>query len=187
VNFDENDRYASICKGLTLDGRYAVVLRYDEATGKLMSHMNTRRAITSFTYDKNGQLKEIFLPTGYVVEQKVDEKGRIREISDRYGNQKRYDYDGDLLKAIQTSVGTTHFTYHEGGDLKQIIDSKGFITSYNYGINHNLKEVIDAEGGICSYEYNSLNQLIHLSLPNGSCKTIEYDSYGRLAREILGK
>ncbi|MEX0961327.1 MAG: RHS repeat-associated core domain-containing protein [Simkaniaceae bacterium] len=188
VNFDENDRYSSKCKGVTLDGRYAVSFRYNESTGQLMSHTNTRHATTSFTYDKNGQLKELLFPTGYMFERKVDEKGRIRETSDKFGIQKHYEYDGDLLKSIQTPIGTTHFSYHEGGDLKQITDAKNFATSYGYDPKHNLKEVTDAEGKTSSYEYNSFNQLIHISLPNGSCKTIEYDiASGRLIREVWGK
>jgi len=146
-----------------------------------------KKAKTSFTYHKNGQQKEIIYPTGYMVERKIDEKGKIFEISDGSGIQKCYDYDGDLLKAIRTSAGSTYFTYHEGGDLKQIIDPKGFATSYGYDSQHNLKEVTDGEGRISSYEYNSLNQLTHISLPNGSCKTIEYDSFGRLYRELWGK
>ena len=187
VNFDESDRYTSKCNGLTLDGQYGVSFRYDEATGKLISHTNTRHATTSFTYDKNGQVKEILFPTGYLFERKADEKGRILEISDKFGMQKHYDYDGNFLKSIQTAVGSTHFTYDKSGDLRMVLDARGLATSYDYDPQHNLKEVTDAEGGISSYEYNSFNQLTHISLPNGPCKTIKYDSFGRLEQEIWGK
>ena len=187
LDIDENDRFALEHRGLVADGRYAVYFSYDTQSGQLIGRTNSRKAKTSFTYDKNGQQKEILYPTGYRVERKIDEKGKIFEISDGFGIQKSYDYnESDRVKAIRTAAGATHFTYDNGGNLKLVVDNRGFTTSYDYDSKHNLKGVIDAEGGSSSYEYNLLDQLIHLSLPNGSCKTIEYDSYGRLAKEIWG-
>ncbi len=185
---DKNDCFASDYSGFRVDGQYAVYFCYDAETGQLTSRRNVKEAQTSFTYHKNGQLKEIIYPTGYVFERKVDEKGNVLEISDGFSIQRSYDYDEtNRIKAIRTAAGTTHFTYDDGGDLKLILDPRGFTTSYSYDSQHNLKEVTDGEGGISAYEYNSLNQLTHLTLPNGSCKTIEYDSFGRLYREIWGQ
>ena len=139
-------------------------------------------------YDKNGQQKEILYPTGYKLERKINEQGKVVKVSDGFGIQKGYNYDEfDRVKAIQTAAGSTYFTYDDGGDLRMVLDPRGFSTSYGHDKQHNLKEVTDAEGGMSSYEYNSLNQLTHISLPNGSCKTIKYDLFGRLEQEIWGK
>lgn len=184
ASFDEIN--GSLSRNVTLDKRYAASFEYDDVTGQLKNIKNTRNAITSFAYDHKGVLEKVFFPTGYSFKRKTDEKGRIRETSDSFGLQKRYEYDGDLLKSIQTPMGTIYLTYHEGGHLKQMIDPKGFTTSYEYDSKHNLKEVTDATGGTSSYEYNPLNQLIHISLPNGSHKTMEYAPSGHLTREIWG-
>jgi YD repeat-containing protein len=130
----------------------------------------------------------VIYPTGYMTEHKVDEKGRILEVSDGFGLQKGYDYDASgQVQAVRTAIGTTRFTYDDRGNLKSIVDPRGLRTSYSYDSRHNLEEVVDAEKGVSSYEYSSSNQLVSLSLPNGSCKTLEYDSYGRLCREIWGR
>lgn len=186
LNLNENDRFASTYRGFHTAGGYAI-FRYDKETGQLISRENKKGAKTTFTYHKNGAQKEIVSPTGYRVERKIDEKGRVFEISDGFGIQKSYDYDEyDRVKTIRTTAGSIYFTYDDGGDLRMILDPRGFSTSYSYDKQHHLKEVIDAEGGISSYEYSSLNQLTHISLPNGSCKTIKYDSFGRLEQEIWG-
>ncbi len=187
IDVDENDHFALGFRGLETDGRYAECFSYDDQTGQLISRTNSRGATTSFTYDKTGQQKGILFPTGYRAEQKIDEKGKIVEISDGFGIQKSYDYDEyDRVKAIQTAAGSTCFTYDDGGNLRMLVDPKGFTTSYDYDNQRNLKKVTDAEGGSTSYEYNSLDQLTHFSLPNGACKTIKYDSLGRLEQEIWG-
>jgi RHS repeat-associated protein len=188
IDVDENDHCARGYRKLTFSGQYTNSFSYDPHTGELISRTNTRQGKTSFTYDKNGQNKEILCPTGYRIERTVDEMGKILNISDGFGIQKSFDYDeSNRVKAIRTPAGTTQFTYDEGGYLKLIVDMGGCATAYRYDGEHNLTEVIDAESAVSSYGYNALGQLTHLSLPNGSCKTIEYDSFGRLQREIFGK
>ncbi len=188
LEIEEKDHFAVGYRRLTAEGGYTNYFSYDPQTGQVASRTNTRGAKTSFAYDNHGQLKTIRFPTGYLVDRKWDEKGKILETSDRFGMQKRYDYDEtDRLKTIQTALGATHFLYDQAGNPKLIIDPKGVTTSYHYDSEENLKEVIDGEEGISSYEYNLLNQLVHTTLPNGSCKTMEYDSFGRLYREIYGE
>jgi len=188
MEIDENECFSLGYRGLHADGRYAVYFHYDAETGQLRNRKNAKGAEISFTYHKNGQLKEVIYPNGYVLKREIDEKGNVREISDGFGIYRSYDYDeADRIKTIQTAAGITDVTYDDSGNLKLILDPRGFTTSYSYDSQHNLKEVADGEDGISSYEYNSFNQLIHLTLPNGSCKTIEYDFYGRLLREIWGQ
>ncbi|MBX9744803.1 MAG: hypothetical protein K2X08_06290, partial [Chlamydiales bacterium] len=188
LDIDENDHFSTRHRGLTADGRYAVYFSYDSQTGQLTSHTNSREAKISFTYDKNGQKKGTLYPTGYAVERKLDEKGKVLEICDGFGIQKVYDYDEyDRVKAIQTAAGSSSFTYDDVGDLRMIVDPRGVTTSYDYDNQHNLKRVTDAEGGSTSYEYNLLDQLTHISLPNGTRKTIKFDLLGRLEQEIWGR
>ncbi len=111
LEFDENNLFAQIYTGIQIKGP-ATYFNYDKITGQLKSRKDTRGGTTSFDYDDHGQLKEISYPMGYVVERKVDEKGKIHEISDGFGLQKSYDYDeSGQLKEVRTPLGTTHFTY----------------------------------------------------------------------------
>lgn len=186
LDIDENGCFVSTSKGFHTEEGYAIY-KYDKDTGQLISRENKKGAKTIFAYHKNGMQKEIISPAGYRIERKIDEKGRILDISDDFGKQISYDYDEfDRIKALHVSTSSTYFTYDNDGNLKMVLDPRGNSTSYSYD-NNNLKEIIDAEDGISSYEYNSLNQLTHISLPNGSCKTIKYDLWGRIEQEIWGK
>ena len=130
-----------------------MIFGYNQKTGQLISRENDRGAKINFTYHTNGERQKTIFPTGYTIERKIDEKGKILEILDGFDVQKSYAYDTyDRVTTIRTVVGSTQFTYDDGGDLRMVLDSRGFATSYDYDKQHNLRKVADAEGGVSSYK-----------------------------------
>lgn len=187
LNIDENDPFSLTHEGLSADGQYVVYFSYDEMTGQLKSRTNTRGAITKFNYDSLGQQREIIYPMGYAIERKIDETGKVYEISDEFGMQQSFDYDEqNRLKTVTTAMGKTSFTYDNGGHSKSVTDPRGFTTVYDIDDQHHLKKVADGRNGVTTYEYDAFDHLTHIWLPNGTCKTVKYNRWGQLEKEIWG-
>ncbi len=86
-----------------------------------------------------------------------------------------YDDDGNLLSVVDSSAGTTSFTYDTlNRQTKKTLPDNSTIT-YTYDATNDLTSLTDA-GGLVTYGYDNLNNMTSLTQPkaSGGTETLTY-------------
>lgn len=123
---------------------------------------NTR--ISTFEYDKNGNVITTVYPNGCKEKNTYDFGGRILSSIDRNGNVTKNEYD-----AL--------------GRLVKTISPMNEVTSYGYDVRGNQSYTKDALGNVTSYTYDSMGRMITSTLPNGATTTYKYNKQGKVIEE----
>ncbi len=168
--------------------------------------------VTTYGYDKVGQLTKVVLPDGTEQHYVYDAAHDLREISDNLGNKVEYTYDAkgnrthELVKDPDgTLVRNTVTTYdirnyiesiNSGGSVTQMLnDAVGNLstqtdpnlnpsTDHQFDALDRLTRSVDALTNHSDYEYDVADQLSKVTAPNGAVTTYEYDDLGNQTKEI---
>lgn len=168
-------------------------------------------AVTSFTYDANGNLTGVQLPNGVDVTYTYDDAQRLTDITDDLGNKTSYTLDDagnitqtdiynatptlkythdqvfDELSRIIESVGaslqTAEFAYDKNSNLVTYTDPKTNDTDYAYDALQRLVETTDALSGVTALTYDDLNNLTDVEDPRTNTTTYTYNAFGDVVGE----
>ena len=97
---------------------------------------------TSYTYDKNGNLKTLTRPDGIVTVYEYDNLNRQTKViepgQDEYGKSVEiikitaYNWEDKPVSIIDVNGNTTNYLYNQRGQLEKIVDAKNGVTAYYY-------------------------------------------------------
>ncbi|MBP2021909.1 RHS repeat-associated protein [Clostridium punense] len=140
-------------------------------------------AITTYEYDKNGNIIGISTPKGHKIKQCYDSLDRVtvkEEIDKESGIFRRYEYG-----------------YDKSGNITFIKDTNNNTRSYNYDYQHRLTHFTNENGHTTRLFYDKNSRIIKEVLPeqydkdidDGAGVTIKYDPWDRVKeiRNPLGQ
>ncbi|OOM79262.1 tRNA3(Ser)-specific nuclease WapA precursor [Clostridium puniceum] len=171
----------------TLKNAYTGNMQYEYSyniEGMLESKSASGRALLTYTYDKNNNIKSIKDITGKSSIYSYDDTDRVNLIQDdNQINIAIYDYyKNDNIKSVTVGNGLkTDYTYDGDGNIKSLvtISSTGEVLvdyDYAYDLNGNrLQKVSSKQKNF--YSYDSMNRLKEASYDN-RCESFTYDKVG---------
>ncbi|WP_298814483.1 RHS repeat-associated core domain-containing protein, partial [uncultured Chloroflexus sp.] len=120
--------------------------------------------------------------TNVVTSFSYDRVGNIVSITDPNGNTSRFAYDAlNRLVRIETAAGqVTTYTYDSGGNLVRFTNPRGFSTTFAYDAANRLVSVTDALNQTTSFRYDANGNLIASIDPAGIVTAYRYDALDRL-------
>ena len=131
--------------------------------GTLKSTTAPGSAITTMTYDKNGNRLTIDDPSAGVVSNTYYGSGQIKTQTSARGNTVVYVYQPDgLLDKLITSEGEIDYTYNSDNLVSTITSPGGVIRTYTYDSNgrtSSITESIGAESNMVFFEYDTKGRL----------------------------
>ena len=141
--------------------------------------------VTTYEYDKIGDLTKTTDALNNVTTQSFDLNGLLKEQDLPNGGKYTYNYDTlQRLTKIQAPEGVSQsFTYNEKGDIVEQKDSKDNTTTFGYDIMHNMTSATDAQGNKTSYAYNGAGDLTSVINPNGGTTNYTYDPMDRVTAQ----
>ena len=153
---------------------------------------------TSYTYDKNGNLKTVTDAAGTTTNS-YDNTDRLFETTDARGVKTRFTYDAAnrVLTRVEDFGGlaiTTAYAYDAKGQQTQVTEASGTaqqrITVLSYDLKGQTVSVVQDSGGLnirTDYVYRSDGKVVSQTDAVGTAqerKTVfEYDTVGRLTRK----
>ena len=168
--------------------------------------------ITSYDYDKVGQLIKTTLPDGTEQNYVYDAAHDLREITDNVGNKVTYQYDakgnrtdelvfdpsGTLVRSTITTYDIRNFisSINNGGSVTQLVnDAVGNLSTqtdpnenpsneYEFDALDRLNSTVDSLTNTTSNTYDVADQLAQVVAPNGAVTQYEYDDLGNMTKEI---
>jgi RHS repeat-associated protein len=150
---------------------------------------------TRYLYDKDDNLRAVFLPRGAEYRYDFDKIGRLTETIDPHGNVQRFTYDasGDLSKLtlIEIENGLTRTTtrsntYDARGRLKRS-EYLGSVAESQYDDRDLPIEQLASSGVTSRLQYDALSQVVENLIDPGGLtlrSQFEYDLNGRLQRYV---
>ncbi len=162
--------------------------------------------VSSFSYDKNGNVTRITDARGNSTTYDYDSLDRRIHVTDAQINQMSYSYDpagnrvsvidplgrqtrtvfdtrNRVTETIAADGGVTRFQYDADNSLLQLIDPVANVTRYLYDDRNRLQREIDPFGNEINYEYDLVDNLVNKSDRNGRITEFEYDDLDRLIGE----
>ena len=110
--------------------------------GNPIERRNLIPITTTYTYDYNGNLKEVTTPDNVTTTYSYDKLDRQTSVSqpgiDEYGNSAvistvtNYDWEGNVIVSFDAKGNKTEYTYNKRGQLEKITDANGKVTAYYY-------------------------------------------------------
>ena len=177
TSYDANGRPLILvdANGLT------TTLAYD-IRGKLLSH-NVGGEITTYAYDKVGQLLRLTQPDGSQINYSYDQAHRLTQISDSLGNKMVYTLDASgnqtakqIYDPSNTLMRSQTQQFNELNRLAKFIDANGQATVLEYDSNGNLRDATDPLNNISSADYDALNRLVANIDPAANQTQDQYDA-----------
>ncbi len=95
------------------------------------------------------------------------------------GSFHRFDAEGRLTAAVDTTGDTTAYSYDAAGRLTAVTDPAGLQTVLTYSGNH-LASVTDPSGRTTRFDHDSAGNLIRITDADGSARNFSYDGRHRL-------
>jgi RHS repeat-associated protein len=143
--------------------------------------------LTTYTYDRVGQLTKTTRPDGSFLVFTHDAAHRLTEIRDALGNRIAYTYDAaSNITKVQFFDPTgkvarlRSFAYDDANRLAKAIGAAGETTVYGHDPNGNLTKATDPLGHVMSYAYDALNRLAKATDPTGGVTADGYDALDHL-------
>ena len=170
------------------------------AFGQVIEIKDGANRTTSYTYDKDGNLKSVTetAASGVTIETtySYDKAGRLRDVTDARGNVVRYTYDAAnrvLSRTEDYGSGklnlTTTYTYDAKGQQIAVTDPAGSVTQINYDLGGRKVRVIQDVGTgklnlTADYNYRADGKVISMVEAVGTIAarttSYDYDALGKL-------
>lgn len=148
---------------------------------------------TSYIYDNNSNIKELFIPGGSQTSFIYNKLDLIRSILKNNVTIANYIYNenGQVLSIYFTNGTYASFEYNGANQLVSLTNYNlnGIVMErflYKYATNGNIISVQTTKGTI-NYQYDQLNQLTQETFLDGTTVSYEYDSVGNRTKKTLTK
>ncbi len=215
TTYDSYDANANLLQSTDPNG-IVTNLTYD-ARNRLLSITRTPPAgqgsarVTSYTYDKVGQMTSVALPDGVSLAYSYDAAHYLRSITDNLGNRVEYHYDlkgnrdredirdpqGKLVRSIRTAhdlrdrvsqitdAGNTSVIDHDavGNTVSETDPNNNPATTHEYNALDQLVKTTDSIGGETRYEYDPAGRVSRITSPINAETVYQYDDLGNLLQE----
>ena len=172
------------------------------ANGNLLTAtqlLPTGSRTTTFAYNNNRQLNDVYLPNGSVKRYRYNAATRLDKVGNVLGQYVSLPINvasnstarrSDRL--VPSMSGTTPVASAAGefvsttaldslGRLRQDLGNNGQQVTYSYDSNSNLKTRTDVAGHVTAYEYDPQDRVKKVTAPDGGITLYVYDSEGNLA------
>ncbi|EHS56355.1 YD repeat-containing protein, partial [Paenibacillus sp. Aloe-11] len=159
-------------------------------------------AVTSYGYDRNGNVVEIITPEGYQTEISYDAVDRMVQISRREGKDARassvylkYDRTGNVIEETDTNGSKVTYTYDPMNRRIRMIGKRGGTTRLFYDKTGNIVKQVTPnqydpatdDGLGMTFTYDRLNRLIEVADPYGQImERSRYNEFGELVSKMDG-
>jgi RHS repeat-associated protein len=122
---------------------------------------STGGAVTSYTYDTNGNLTGVNAPLSRSTTSVYDEFNRLKQAIDPATGNSYFAYDtNDNLTSVTDARGNaTTYAYNGFGDVKTQTSPDTGVTTNTFDSGGNLATSTDARGAVASYTYDVLNRV----------------------------
>ncbi|MFR5631463.1 MAG: DNRLRE domain-containing protein [Monoglobales bacterium] len=179
----------------------AVIYEYDDRDN-LIRVTNPEGGTKRFEYDENHRMTAWYDENGtQVIENILDDEGRVTEQTDALGNVMYFEYASDHTSLTDNRGNTTTYYLDDqrrnvrieypNGDVERIhyspenriesrTDANGATTSYTYDEDGNILTEIREDGSSSSFTYNELNLPLTAKDPEGNITSFTYDDLGNL-------
>jgi YD repeat-containing protein len=191
-------------------------IRKGDLSGYDFNDTTERSLLTTFTYDKNGNLKTTTTPDGVTTSYTYDNLDRQTTISQPGQNEKgeavvltqktTYTWDGQPLTVTDAKGYTTIHTYNQRGQLAKTTDALEGVTAYYYDRGGRLIAEVSPANYVAGQTFSDLNRTVYTydtrdrlltqkeiykDPATGNWLTItsqtcQYDANGNLTRETDG-
>ncbi len=174
-------------------------------SGLLKSTTDPEGHITTYRYDKYGQVNETIDAAGNRTVKQYNAIGWLTSTisAEGYRTDYAYDPDGNLLRETDHEGGATRTVYDTLGRIVQVVDPNAYVanqdalndavpgTAYRgttsgtrttYYANGMKKSVTDALGNVATYAYDLYGNLLQEIKPNQSEYVYQYDEMNRLKK-----
>ncbi|WP_461612180.1 RHS repeat-associated core domain-containing protein [Clostridium sp. Marseille-QA1073] len=183
-----------------VNGTIKRVVQYNYNSNKLLSSVVDFNGSTlyEYKYDANKKLSEV-IEAGKTIEtityfDSTDNKGKVKEKTDIYGNKSTYNYDNkNRVLEIKDSKGRiTKQLYNISLFLAAETDPEGRITIMDYDANDEgvseVEEVVkkfDKLGNVTSYTRDKKGNIIKEINPDLTVTEREYDEKNNIVKEVI--
>lgn len=131
-----------------------------DALNRLWKDIGAQSQTTQYSYDAQGNLKQVTDPLQHTVSQQFDALNRLTQMIDPLGSniQQNLDKLDQVTKVTDPRNIDTTYTYNGFGDLIQENSADRGITTYTNDEAGNLKTLTDARGVVHTYTWDALNR-----------------------------
>jgi RHS repeat-associated protein len=150
-------------------------------------------AVTTTTYDAEGQVVQVKDPLGRITTTAYTSRGQVYTVTDPLGNTTTYAYTPtgktSTITDPHSSGGSVNaFTYDKDDRVVTYTDPLSHSTQYGYDSGGNQTSVTDANGNTTTYLYDSRNRLTTVTDALGHSTVYGYDSGGnqQTVKDALG-
>ncbi|ARC84676.1 RHS repeat-associated core domain protein [Clostridium argentinense CDC 2741] len=184
----------------TVNGTIKRVVQYNYNSNKMLSSVVdfNGNTVYEYKYDANKKLSEV-IEAGKTIEtityfDSTDNKGKVKEKTDNYGNKLTYNYDNkNRVLEIKDSKGRiTKQLYNISLFLAAETDPEGRITIMDYDANDEgvseVEEVVkkfDKLGNVTSYTRDKKGNIIKEVNPDLTVTEREYDEKNNIVKEVI--
>lgn len=179
--------FLSAAQTLTTLSNIGIKAAYRDAQGNTHYFNKDNQDDSGWYHDFNG-LGLAYDGSGTVKDEKGNTMsffgGRLKTITDAYGNSCTLSYNASKLTSITDSVNRTlTCCYNSSGRLDYIRDFSGRETHYSYTSAGNLEKILRPDGSYTLFTYSGTStntKLIRITDSSGIYFDITYDSAGRI-------
>lgn len=160
----------------------AVTSRTYDAQGNVLSVTDPLGAVTLFERDARGRLVKKTDPLGRTWRFERDDNGRVVRIVDPRNQETRFSYDnrGNLLQVDEPSGNLLVYQYDRRGLVTEAVEQNGARTKLSYDEQGNRVEVVSPNGGRWVSTYDHLGQRLAVEDPLGGVTRFSYSRRGDL-------
>ena len=161
------------------------IFTYDVASN-LIAEQNEAGIVHNYSYDDKGNLTQIGLPGGGIVDITYNEFHQPTKtiLPNQAVWKYAYDAEGNLIESENPLGQKIGYNYREGL-LRGISNTVGVSTEFSYDHAYNLHKVfLPGTLGNITYSYDGLGNCLSIEDPRGNLQSRNFDQLGRIT-EIM--